>query len=349
MNSMKIAHAALIAGTAMLAGSAFAQQKTMTIVAYSGLFQERYTKAVIEPFMAANPDIKVEYFPLGGSAQMLGTLRAQKASPQADVTIMDMSVAKAGTDEGLFDKVDAGVSPHVAELYPNARFADVAGVAVTFDNLVLVYNADQVKPAPTSWTALKNPALKGKIAMLGAPDLVGTGLTIVLDRINGGTGGFDQLDRGIKEMMEIAPLVQTWEPKPEIYPVVANGQAALGVGWNARAQVNADTSGGKLKVAQPAEGSILQVNTINLIKGGPSSAAARKFVDYALSPEAQKAFTEAMFYAPTNTKAQISSEVTSRTVIGTMGKIIPLDWLALAPARDKITEQWRRQIIPLSR
>ena len=41
-----------------------AQQKTVTLMAYSGLFQERYTKAVVEPFMKANPDIMVEFFPL---------------------------------------------------------------------------------------------------------------------------------------------------------------------------------------------------------------------------------------------------------------------------------------------
>ena len=61
-----------------------AAQQTVTLMAYSGLFQDRYTKAVVEPFMKANPGIKVEYFPMPNSAQMLGNLRAQKAAPQAD-------------------------------------------------------------------------------------------------------------------------------------------------------------------------------------------------------------------------------------------------------------------------
>lgn len=346
MKSVKILGAALALG---LVSQPVRAETTITLVAYSGLFQERYTKAVIEPFMKANPDIKVEYFPLVGSAQMLGTLRAQKASPQANVTIMDMSVAKTGTDEGLFDKVDEKVSPHVADLYPNARFDNIAGVGVTFDNLVMMYNAEIVKEPVTSWNDLKNKAYAGKVAMLGAPDLVGIGLTVIYNNMGGARNDLQTMEAGIKSMMEVAPNVQTWEPKPEVYPIVANGQAWLGIGWNARSQVNADNSGGRLKVVLPQEGSIFQVNTINLIKNAPNAEAARKFVDYALSPAAQKAFTEAMFYAPTNAKAQIAEAAIDRTAVKSMEKMMPLDWIALAKVRDGITEQWRRRVIPLSR
>jgi spermidine/putrescine-binding protein len=225
----------LLSGIFLLSAAAYPAfaQDTVTIVAYSGLFQERYTKAVIEPFMAANPDIKIEYYPLQGSAQMLGTLRAQKASPQSDVTIMDVSVAKTGNNEGLFDTIDESVSKNVADLYPNARFEGVAGVGVTFDNLVLLYNTDAFKAAPTSWNALKDTTYKGKIAMLGAPDLVGVSTTIILDHIGGGKNYLENVDKGIEAMMEVAPNIQSWEPKPEVYPNVVNGQVSLGVRWQA--------------------------------------------------------------------------------------------------------------------
>ena len=32
-----------------------------------------------------------------------------------------------------------------------------------------------------------------------------------------------------------------------------------------------------------------------------------------------------------------------------MSKVIDVDWLELAKIRDKVTQDWRRQIIPLSR
>src|SRR4051794_34937648 len=121
MTGARIAIGAFALG--LLSQTAAAQQ-TVTLMAYSGLFQERYTKAVVEPFMKANPGIKVEYFPMRSSAEMLGNLRAEKAAPQADVVIMDVSVSKAASDEKLLTKIDEKNVPNVADLYPNARIAD---------------------------------------------------------------------------------------------------------------------------------------------------------------------------------------------------------------------------------
>ena len=213
-------HLKCLAATALVltlsAPAAIAQQKTVTLMAYSGIFQERYTKAVIEPFMKANPDIKVEFFGMPNSAQMLGTLRAQKAAPQADVVIMDVSVSKAGTDEGLFTKIDEKNVPAVAELYPSARIPDVAGVAVTFDNLVLIYNTDAVKEAPKSWFDLADKKYVGKVAFNGMPDIQGLALVLILDKARGGTSYLTNVDKGIAAVGEIAPNVLTWEPKPEV-------------------------------------------------------------------------------------------------------------------------------------
>jgi putative spermidine/putrescine transport system substrate-binding protein len=280
---------------------------------------------------------------------MLGALRAAKAAPQADAVIMDVSVSKAGTDEGLFEKLDPATMPVINELYPNARIPDIAGVAVTFDNLVLLYNTDAIKEPPKSYASMADAAYKGKVVIPGIPDIQGFSLVMILDKINGGTGVEGKFDKGIDAMAPIAPNVQTWEPKPEVYAPIINGQAIIGVGWNARAQVNSDTSGGKLKATIPSEGTAFQINTINLVKGGPATAAAKTFIAYALSAEAQKAFTESMFYAPTNAKAVIADSAINRTAVKSLDKVVPVDWLAVAKVRDQVADAWRRKVIPLSR
>ncbi|MGU3494960.1 ABC transporter substrate-binding protein [Xanthobacteraceae bacterium A53D] len=344
--SVKIGAAALALG---LMTQAAAAETNLTVMSYSGLFQERYTKAVIEPFMKANPDIKVTFFPQPSAAAMLGNLRAQKASPQVDVVMMDISVSKAGTDEGLFTKIDENNVPNVKDLYPNARVDGVAGVAVTFDNLVLLYNTDQVKEAPKSWMDMAEKAYERKVVIPGVPDIQGLSMVLILNHANGGTDYLKDVTKGIDAMIKIAPNVQTWDPKPEVYAPIVTGQAAIGAGWNARAQVNSITSNGKLKATIPSEGTVFQINAISLVANSPAQEAAKKFANYALSPEAQKAFTETMFYAPTNSKAQISEEAMARTAVKVMDKAIPVDWIALAKVRDSINEQWRRRVLPASR
>lgn len=341
--------AVLLLGLALGATWPALADSTITLMAYPVLFQERYTKAVIEPFQKANPDVKVNFFGQPTSAQMLGILRAQKAAPQVDVVIFDLAVSKAGTDEGLLTKLDEAEIPNIKDLFPTARRPELAGVAVTFDNLVLMYNTDLVKDVPDSWYALEDKRYAGRVAIPAMPDIIGLSLTVILDKAAGGTDYLQSLEKGIVALGKIAPGVQTWDPRPEVYAPVVSGQAALGVGWNARAQLNRDVSGGKLVGVLPKEGSVFQTNTINLVAGTPNAAAAKRFIDYALGAEAQKAFTEAMFYAPTNAKAQISAQAIDRTAVKQLDRMIPLDWIALASRRDATLEQWRRRVIPLSR
>lgn len=324
-----------------------AQERAVTLALYSGIFQDTYRTAVIEPFMRAHPGIRVNAYPMPNSAQTLGTLRAQKASPQVDVAIMDVGVARAGTDEGLLAPLSPDTMPVLSELGERAFTPGVNGAAVTYDSLALLYAPDKVKPAPTSWKVLWDPAYKSQIAILGAPDLVGIAFTLVADRLFGGTDYRKSLDKGISALSDLSPSVLSWDPRPDPYSFITGGTAALGVGWNARGQLYAQQSGGKLAVAQPDEGSVFQVNAITLVKNAPQADAARAFIAYALGTEAQKSFTEAMFYAPTNPKAQIAPEALARTVASParMEKMLQVDWLEVAKVRDRLNEQWRRRIL----
>lgn len=324
-----------------------AQSRTITVALYSGVFQESYQAAVIEPFMRAHPGIRVTAYPMPNSAQTLGSLRAQKAAPQVDVAVMDVGVARAGTDEGLLAPLTAEALPVLKELGERAFTPGVNGVAVTYDSLALLYAPDAVAPPPTSWRILWDPAYKGKIAILGAPDLVGIAFTLVADRLFGGADYRTSLEKGISAISDLAPSVLTWDPRPDPYSFIVGGSAVLGVGWNARGQLYAQQSAGKLAVAQPDEGSVFQVNAITLVNNAPQPDAARAFIAYALGTEAQKAFSEKMFYAPTNPNAQIAPAALARTVASPerLQKMLPVDWLEVAKGRDRLNEQWRRRIL----
>src|SRR5437868_15369499 len=118
--------------------------------------------------------------------------------------MMDISIAKAGSDEGLFDPIDETVTPHVKNLYPQALMPGANLAGMTFDSLVLVYDKTVVKPAPTSWRALWDPQVDHKVALHGVPDILGIALTVVLDKMAGGTDWNNNLERGTKEMETLA-------------------------------------------------------------------------------------------------------------------------------------------------
>ncbi len=323
----------------------------ITLMSYAGIFQDNYTKAVIEPFLAAHPGVKVNYAPGGTSAQMVGSVRAQKADPQIDVVIMDVTTSSIGNIEGLFEKLTPAEFAVLDELTPEARAAGGEfGPAVTFDHLVLVYDTQNLKPPLAKLADLWRPDLKGQIALSAPPNIQGLALTAMVEKMEGGDHR-KSIDAAMKKLKDLAPSINTFEPNPDGYSLILNGVVKVATGWNARSQLYGDQSGGKIGTLLPPEGSVFQINTINLTAGSKNRAAAAAFVKHALSQPAQKAFTERMFYAPTNAKAQIDPKAVARTAAApeSRARMIPVDWNDILKVRDQWNNRWRREVISAAR
>ena len=307
---------------ALLAPAAVQAQAPMTLMAYAGIFRDNYTAVVVNPF---GP---VQYAEGGTSAQMLGTLRAQKADPQTDVVIMDVTTAALACVEGLVERINPADFPILAELDPMAREAGGnCGPAVTYDHLVMVYDTRSVRPAPTAFAAMWDPAQRGRIALSAPPNIQGLAFTAILAHANG--GDWRNINAALPRLRELAPAVQTFDPNPDGYTLILNDQVRFATGWNARAQLYADQSQGRIGVVLPAEGTGFQINTINIVAGSKNRARAVAFFNHALSAGPQAAFTERMFYGPTNARAQVAPAAMARTALAPEGHRgeITADWL----------------------
>lgn len=339
-------------------GAANGGVREITLLAFqTGGFREQYIKAVTEPFERDHPGVKVRFYGVRNSATELAVLRAHKGQsgpPPADVTLIDLSVARIARDEGLFEEIRAERVPNAASLGTVGAELGRHGLPVTYDTLAIVYDPRVVTAAPTSWNELWNPAYRGKVAIPaeGGGDIQAIALTIVANRLAGNADYLATVDPGVQKLTALAPAVQTWEPKPDAYTLVANGTASMAIGWNARSQLHAAEAPGRIAAATPQEGSVAQVNVLSVVAGTPQRDLAEDFVNYALSPEVQARFSTAMPYAPTNTKATLPPDVAARIPLldeGQRQRLIPVDWLKVGEARERILEPWRRTIIPASR
>jgi putative spermidine/putrescine transport system substrate-binding protein len=339
--------AATLAATTLVAPLA-AQADPVRIYSYSAIFQDNYTDTVLKPFAAATGHTP-EFVAGDTSAAMLGQLRTQKTAPQIDVVIMDTTTAAIACAEGLVEPLTPEMVPVLNDIDKQARdTGGKCGPGVTFDHLVVVYDTKAVTPAPVSVHAMWDEKWKGKIGLDAPPNIIGLGLTAIL--AHEATGDWTKADPAFAELKTLAPSVQTFATQPDPYSLVLNGTLAMATGWNARGQLYHDRSNGQLGVMLPKEGTIFQINTISLVKGGPDRAAGLAFINYALSPAAQKAFTERMFYAPTNTKAVIAPAAADRTAAAPENKarVIPIDWTEMLKLRDAWNQRWRREVIAAS-
>lgn len=339
-------NAMTLAGVTAPSLSAFGQTSAeVNILGYDGIFNDSYVKAVVEPFTKAT-GIKVSYRPVQLSAQNLGLLRAQKGNPTVDLSIMDAMISRTGNQEGIFEEVGSKEVPNISDLYEEALINQPFGPAVTFDHCVMVYNRELVTPPPTSLADMWKPEFRGKIAMNSAPEISALMNMLLINR-QLGADETKTVQPAIDRLKELAPSVQTWSPMPDQQTLIINGTALIGTSWNARSQYYSKVSQGKLGVLIPSEGSMFQINTINLVKGAPAKDAALRFMNYALSPEAQAAFTDLIYYAPTNKKAQPSADALQRTAAApeNRAKMKPLDWTFFMNQREGWLQQWRRQIL----
>jgi len=336
--------AALLATVLLAASPALAE--TATVMSYSdGPFQDNYTETVINPYNKQGGGNQAQFHGSSSSATMLGELRTQKTDPQVDVVIMDTTTAAIACAEGLVEKITPDMLPVLADLDPHAKDSSGCGPAVTFDHFVIAYDANAMKPGPTSLSVLADPKWKGRVGLGAPPNIQGLALTAILAHAD--SGDWHKADGAFRTLRAIAPNVQTFDPQPDAFTLILNDTLTMGTNWNARSQLFHDRSNGRIGVMLPQEGTVLQLNMINLVKGAPHRDAALAFIRYALGPEAQKAFTERMFYGPTNLKAQISPEAQARTAAGAENKarVIPLDWGDMVKLRDNWSQRWRREVI----
>jgi putative spermidine/putrescine transport system substrate-binding protein len=318
----------------------------ITLMSYGdAVFKDNYSATVVEPFQQGG-GARVQYFAPGSSAQMLGTLRAQKADPQVDVVIMDTTTAALACAEGLIEKVAPAQMPVLQQIDQLARDAGgECGPGVTYDNLVMIYNTENVKPAPKRFADMAEAQWRGRVGLGAPPNIQGLALTAILAHANG--GDWKNIGKAMPTLKSIAANVQTFDPKPDSVTAVLSGQVDFTTNWNARSSLINIQSNGKLGVVLPEEGTAFQINTINVVAGSKNPAQARAFMAHALGAAAQKAFTEKVFYGPTNTTAQIAPEALNRTALAPQfrSSIVAIDWAEMQKIRDSWNQRWRREVI----
>lgn len=318
---------------------------TINVIGYAGIWKDAYQKAVITPFTAKYPDIKVNYVEKRSSADMLAALKGEANRPHADLAIMDKGVAISGNKQGMFAKVTTADAANVANI--NKQFQDASGYGPVLmaDAVALLYDKKAVPAPPTSWNVLWDPAYKQKVAVMAPPSTLGLNLEAIVATMEG-EDFTTSTTKAMAKLKTLAPNVQSWMPTPDEYQAVITDQVDLSIGQNARGQYYADRSEGKLGVSFPAEGTVYQINTINLLAKAPNAAAAKTFLNYALSPEAQVAFATELPYAPSVDNAQLPDDVKAR-VVPTDGslKVIPIDLEWFAGAREAWTNEWKRDVI----
>lgn len=238
------------------------------------------------------------------TGELVNRVITEKNDPQADILLGGASSYHIQADkEGALESY---ASPLAKNLPSYAVASDNTWTGFCVLTLGIGVNSKRFAekfpgtPLPKTWEDLLNPAFKGEI-VLNNPAASSTGYIFVQNQLQrlGDEKGWEYLLALTKNVGQF--------PDSGSAPakLLGTGEYALGVSYlHALAKYNAQ--GFSVKPIAPPQ-SAGDVDCVSIMKNTKNLSAAKKFVDFILSVEAQELMSEFTFTAPVNPEAKAVS------------------------------------------
>jgi iron(III) transport system substrate-binding protein len=307
--------------------------------------QEEWCRPMVAAFEKAT-GIKV-LMTRKSSGEFYAQLKAEAANPKGDIWwggTGDPHLQAA--EEGLTDPY---VSPRLDELQDwaknQAKAAKFRTVGVYAGALGFSYNtvelAKRKLPEPKCWADLAKPIYKDDVQVAN-PNSSGTSYTMLatLVQIMGEQKAFDYLKALHKNINQYT--------KSGAAPAraAATGESLIGITFQHDAVVQA-IGGAPVKIVSPCEGTGYEIGSMSIIKGAKNLANARKWYDWALSPEAQAIGSnlKISYQVPSNKKSPVPAQAPKLSEI----KLIDYDFVKYGSSaeRSRLLKRWDDEVSKL--
>ena len=307
--------------------------------------QEEWCRPMVAAFEKAT-GIKV-LMTRKSSGEFYAQIKAEAANPRGDIWW-------GGTGDPHLQAAEEGLtepykSPRLADLQDwavrQAEQSKYRTVGVYAGALGFSYNTEQAKkkglPELKCWSDLLNPKLKDEIQVAN-PNSSGTSYTMLatLVQLMGEDKAFDYL-KGLHKNIN-----QYTKSGAAPARAAATGESVVGITFQHDAVVQA-IGGAPLKIVSPCEGTGYEIGSMSIIKGAKNMDNAKKWYDWALTPEAQSigAQNKVSYQVPSNKSASAPPQAPKFSEI----KFINYDFAKYGSSaeRTRLLTKWDREISTL--
>ena len=279
-----------------------------------------------------------------GTGEIYAQIRAEASNPRGDVWWGgpgDPHMQAA--EEGLLDEYK---SPRLAELHPWAvRLAELSKyrtAGIYLGALGIGYNTEVLKkkgiPEPKCWADLLDAKFRDEV-QIADPNSSGTAYVMLatIVQLMGEDKGFaylKSLHRNVNQYTKsgIAPVKST-----------ASGETGVGIAFM-HDMVTMRVQGAPIQTIAPCEGTGYEIGAVSLIKGRKNAEAARRFLDWTLSTEAQKVVgvDQNIYSIPSNKAAPVHAHAPKLAAI----KLINYDSAKYGSSaeRNRLLKKWGDEV-----
>ncbi len=303
MKNLLSAFSALVA-VGMLATSANAAN----LVLYTSQPNED-AQATVDGFMAANPDVKVDWV-RDGTPKIMAKLMAEieAGSPAADLLLIADTVTLERMKQA--GQLLAYKSPEAVNYDASLYDADGAYYSTKLITTGIMYNTAAAMK-PTSWADLAKPEAKGLVAM---PSPLTSGAALIHAQTLAGVSslGWDYY-KALQANGAIAA-----GGNGAVLKSVASGEKAYGVVVDYM-PIREKAKGAPVEFVFPTEGVSAVTEPVAILSTTKNAEAAKKFVDYVLSEKGQEGFLK-LGYIPARNGMPVPEGFPARETI----KVLPI-------------------------
>jgi len=243
------------------------------------------------------------------TGEVYAQVKAEASNPRGDVWWGGPGEPHLqAAEEGLLDEYR---SPKLAELHDwaqrHAEQSKFRTSGIYLGALGVGYNTEMLKkkglPEPKCWADLLDPAYRDEV-QIADPSSSGTAYVFLATTVQrlGEEKGFDYLKALHKNINQYT--------KSGIAPVKATalGETVIGIAF-IHDMLTQKLQGAPIKTVAPCEGTGYETGSVSIIKGGRNAEAARRFIDFTLSPEAQNINAKLKINSiPSNRNAELSPD-----------------------------------------
>ncbi len=278
------------------------------------------------------------------SGEALARLRAERQNPSFDVWFggtgdPHIVAFEDGLTEFYRPKAWNDLRPELREAVAAKYIPLYAGILGWALNERLL--KEKGLPVPRTWQDLADPRYKGLIVMPN-PNTSGTGYTAIATvvQIYGEKEGFELLKRMHKNITE---YTRSGAAPGQL---TGRGEAAVGITFIHDA-VDQILKGFPITYNAAADGTGYEIGGLSLVKATRNRDAAIAFIDWALTPDAQRLAADRgqSYQIPSNTKTPVPRVAPRFQDF----KVIKYDFLKYGSTavRDGLVKKWTNEIFPL--
>lgn len=302
---------------------------------------------MIQTTFAKSTGIKVN-MSLKGSGEALAQLVAEKANPKTDVWF-------GGTGDPHLQAAEQGLtieyrSPALAQLHDwaqqQAQQSGYRTVGIYSGPLGFGYNTELLAKkklaVPRTWNDLLNPALKGEIQVAN-PASSGTAYTMVatLVQLMGEDAAFDYMKKLHQNISQYT--------RSGTGPIkaVARGETTVSISF-VHDGPGEKLQGFPIETITPSDGTGAEIGSMSIIKGARNLDNAKKFYEWALTPQAQQfGAASRQFQLPSNKSTPVDARVPDFKKI----KFIRYDYAKYGASaeRRRLISKWEKEVNSLPR